>query len=59
MSTFKVNKIFNLDVFEYFKIVPDNSIDLAVIDPPYNLSKADWDSFKNQEEFLDFTYKSI
>ena len=59
MSTFKVNKIFNLDVFEYFKIVPDNSIDLAVIDPPYNLSKADWDSFKNQEEFLDFTYKWI
>jgi len=59
MSTFEINKIFNHDVFEYLKIVPNNSIDLAVIDPPYNLGKADWDTFKTQEDFLNFTYKWI
>lgn len=59
MSTFKINKIFNLDFFECFKIVHNNSIDLELIDPPYNLSKAERDTFKTEEYFLDFTYKWI
>ncbi len=37
------NKIFNMDCLEGMKGMPDNSIDLAIADPPYNLSKgAEW-----------------
>ncbi len=55
----EINKLYNLDVFEFLDIVKNKSIDLAVIDPPYNLKKADWDTFKNQREFLNFTYDWI
>jgi site-specific DNA-methyltransferase (adenine-specific) len=51
------NYIYNLDVFDFLNNkVKDNSIDLAVIDPPYNMKKADWDTFKNQDDFLNFTF---
>ena len=58
-STGKIKKncIYNLDVFDFlnYKVV-DNSIDLAVIDPPYNMKKAEWDTFANHDEFLNFTF---
>ena len=53
------NKIYNLDCFVFLKKIPDNSATLAVIDPPYNMGKANWDTFKSQKDFLDFTYKWI
>ena len=55
----KIDVIYNLDVFKFFTKVDNNSIDLAVIDPPYNLNKADWDTFKNEKEFFDFTFRWI
>ena len=55
----KINDIYNLDCFDFLKQIDDNSIDLAVIDPPYNMHKADWDTFESQECFLKFTYKWI
>jgi len=53
------NKIYNLDCFVFLNQVANNSVSLAVIDPPYNMGKADWDTFKSQEDFLNFTYKWI
>ena len=35
-----LNTIHNIDCFEGFKIIPDNSIDLILTDPPYGLNKA-------------------
>ncbi len=55
----KTNQIYNLDCFDFLSKIDDNSINLAVIDPPYNMNKADWDTFKSQQAFLDFTYKWI
>lgn len=58
--TAEVDKIYNLDVFDFLNNkVADNSVDLAVIDPPYNMKKADWDTFKNQDDFLNFTFSWI
>jgi len=53
------NQIYSLDVFDFLNVLPDNSVDLAIIDPPYNLKVADWDTFINQEEFLNFSYRWI
>lgn len=35
----KINKIYNMDCLEYLKKIPDNSVDLVVTDPPYNVSQ--------------------
>lgn len=49
-------KIINSNCLEYFKNIPDNSIDLILTDPPYNLSsystgniKFDWRSDINND----------
>lgn len=56
----EIYNIYNLDVFDFLNNkVADNSIDLAVIDPPYNMKKADWDTFKSQDDFLNFTFTWI
>ena len=55
----KPNHIYKMDCFDFLKQITDNTIDLAVIDPPYNMKKAKWDNFKSEEEFLNFTYAWI
>jgi len=59
MSKIEINSIVRSDCLSFLKKLDDNSIDLAVIDPPYNMKKAGWDTFKSQERFLEFTYKWI
>ena len=48
-----------MDVFDFLEEVENNSVDLAIIDPPYNLSQGVWDTFKSQEDFLSFTKKYL
>lgn len=52
----EVNKIYHEDCFVFLDKTKNNSIDLVVIDPPYNLSKAGWDTFKSDKDFFDFTF---
>ena len=53
----EINKIYHADVMRFLEALQDNSIDLAVVDPPYNLNKGDWDSFKTEQEYFDFTFQ--
>ena len=39
----EVNKIYNEDCLETLKRLPDNSIDLMLTDPPYNVTRNEWD----------------
>jgi site-specific DNA-methyltransferase (adenine-specific) len=55
----KPNKIYQMDCFDFLSAVQDKAVDLAVLDPPYNMKKAEWDTFKSQEDFLNFTYRWI
>ncbi len=48
-----------MDCFEFLEKIDNGIIDLAVLDPPYNMNKADWDTFESQKVFFDFTYKWI
>ena len=54
-----LNKVFNSDFSTLLKKIPNNSIDLICVDPPYNLKKADWDTFNSDEEFFNFTFNWI
>ncbi len=42
------------DCLEIMKKFPENSVDLVVIDPPYNINKAKWDKYKSLEEYIQF-----
>ena len=43
MKQFETNVVYNIDCIEGMKKLPDNSVDLIIADPPYNLSKGgDW-----------------
>ena len=55
----KINEIYNLDCFDFLRKIDDKSISLAVIDPPYNLHKARWDTFGSEKDFFDFTARWI
>lgn len=44
--------IYNEDCLKGLSKVPDKSIDLIVIDPPYNIKKDSWDDIKNYEEWI-------
>ena len=50
-----LDKIVNADCVEYLAQVEDDSVDLAVIDPPYGMSKAAWDEFAEHADFMRFT----
>lgn len=53
------NKIYKADVFDFLNALPQGCIDLAIIDPSYNLKVADWDCFASEIEFLEFSKKWI
>ena len=55
----KTNQIYHADCLEFLEQVQDRTVNLAVIDPPYNMRKADWDTFASEKEFFDFTFRWI
>lgn len=54
-----LDKIYCSDCIDFLRCVDDSSVHLAVIDPPYNMSKAEWDTFKSEKDYFTFTFKWI
>ena len=51
-------KIYNNDCLEELKQVEDNTIDLIIIDPPYNIDKErEWDKWKTTQLYVEFMGK--
>ncbi|NCB47972.1 hypothetical protein EOM81_13295, partial [bacterium] len=46
--------LINGDCLEEMKDIPDKSVNLVCIDPPYNIKKADWDKWKRPEDYYKF-----
>ncbi len=44
-----INEIYELDCFQFLTMVEDGIVDLAIIDPPYNMKKAEWDTQGRQD----------
>ena len=55
--------LLNEDCLETLKKIPDESIQLILIDPPYNLDLAEWDTYDNYIEWasiwLDEAYRVL
>lgn len=48
-------ELFLGDSIEWLKNLETNSVDLVFADPPYNIKKADWDSFETHEKYLEWS----
>ena len=47
------------DAVAWLRRLPSASVDLIFADPPYNLGKADWDSFASHQEYLRWSLRWI
>lgn len=54
-----MNTIYNMDCLKGMRLLPDNSVDLAVIDPPYNIKKDYWDDIKDYESWMKEVFVEI
>ena len=45
------------DCLNKMKDIEDNSIDLVLIDPPYNIGKDKWDKWKSVDDYVEFMGK--
>ena len=52
-------KLFQGDSIDWLKSIEAKSIDLIFADPPYNIKKADWDNFENQEQYIEWSLQWI
>ena len=54
-----VGSLFQGDSIDWLASLPANSLDLIVADPPYNISKAEWDTFESQEHYIAWSLRWI
>lgn len=52
-------KLYQGDAIDWLQSLESQSIDLIFADPPYNLKKADWDNFANQEQYIEWSLQWI
>nr|WP_113757890.1 site-specific DNA-methyltransferase [Brevibacillus laterosporus] len=52
-------KLYCGDSIEWLKSLESESVDLVFADPPYNIKKADWDTFESQEVYIEWSLQWI
>ena len=65
----ELNKIYNMDAFEGLELIPDKSVSLAILDPPYNIKVATqkntrryvngWDKIDDYQEWMRKLLKEV
>jgi site-specific DNA-methyltransferase (adenine-specific) len=53
--TTKLGKLYNQDCVEFLESLQSESVDLIFADPPYNINKAEWDTFESQEQYVQWS----
>ncbi|RMG27427.1 MAG: MerR family DNA-binding transcriptional regulator [Bacteroidetes bacterium] len=54
-----LGKLYQLDAIKFLQALPSSSVELIFADPPYNIRKAEWDSFASQKEYVDWSMEWI
>ena len=47
------------DATAWLQSLPTGSVDLIFADPPYNIKKAEWDTFESQQQYVDWSVRWI
>jgi site-specific DNA-methyltransferase (adenine-specific) len=55
----KLGRLYNEDATKLMASLESESIDLIFADPPYNIKKAEWDSFASQKEYVEWSLEWI
>lgn len=55
----KYGALYNYDAIKFLKQRESNSVDLIFADPPYNIKKAEWDTFASQKEYVNWSMEWI
>lgn len=53
------SSLYKMDAIEFLKSIPDESAELIFADPPYNIKKAQWDTFESQKAYIEWSVKWI
>lgn len=51
--------LYNANSIDFLKTLEPSSIDLIFADPPYNIKKAEWDSFSSQKAYVEWSLEWI
>lgn len=52
-------ELYNVDAIKFLKQLDSNSVDLIFADPPYNIHKAEWDTFASQKAYVEWSMEWI
>jgi site-specific DNA-methyltransferase (adenine-specific) len=52
-------KLYQGNSFDWLASLDDSSVDMCFADPPYNISKAHWDTFESQEKYIEWSIQWI
>ena len=52
-------KLYQYDAIGFLKTLDSESVDLIFADPPYNIKKAEWDTFSSQKEYVEWSMEWI
>jgi len=55
----KYGSLYKIDAVKLLTSLERESVDLIIADPPYNIKKAEWDSFQSQKEYVDWSIRWI
>lgn len=54
-----LGKLYNQDVIKFLKSLETSSAQLIFADPPYNIKKAEWDTFESQKKYVEWSMEWI
>jgi site-specific DNA-methyltransferase (adenine-specific) len=54
-----LGKLYQYDAIDFMKTIDSESVDLIFADPPYNIKKAEWDTFSSQKEYVEWSMEWI
>lgn len=55
----QLGKLYQGDCIPWLRSLPSGSANLFFVDPPYNIKKAEWDSFESQQRYVDWCMEWI
>lgn len=55
----ELGKLYQADCVVWLKTLPSNVADLIFADPPYNIKKAEWDTFESQQRYVEWCMEWI
>ncbi|QSF43453.1 DNA-methyltransferase [Paenibacillus tianjinensis] len=59
LGSMELNRIYQIDCIEGMKFIPEKSVKLVIADPPYNIDIAEWDTWDNAKNYLEWCKKWV